>query len=190
MKKFINCFSSILTSLCIMALFFIISVSSSAAEKSSGEKTILDYYLQLPDKYFQCETENILRKKDKLSQIKKKDLKKGYIQATTIDGNIPVEAALFTDDYMGIKVLAVNVRCSSGCMCRKLDLFFVSDGTLMKSDDGHLFPEIKDIEKAAGITEGYEFILSDDGKNIRVANEESGKVLLMIEWSGGTFNIK
>jgi hypothetical protein len=190
MKKIINSFSYTLSLLYIITVFFIVTVSSAAAESVPGEKTVLDYYIQLPDKYFQCETENILRKKDKLALIKKKDLKKGYIQALTIDGSIPVEAALFTDDYMGIAVLAVNMRCSSGCMCRKLDFFFVSDGKLMKSDDGHLFPEIEVIEKAAGITEGYEFILSDDGKNIKVANEENGKVLLIIEWSGGTFNIK
>ena len=113
MKKFIINLSIVIISL------FVFSIISAADQNSGtlpGEKTVIDYYLQLPDEYFQCETVKILRQKDKLSQIKRKDLKKGYILASTSDGGIPVEIALFTDDYMGIKVLAVNVRCPSGCM--------------------------------------------------------------------------
>ncbi len=186
MKKLKNHYS--------LVLFIMIIVSVTAAdlrsENVSGGKTIVDYYLLLPDEYFQCETANILRQKDKLAQIKKKDLKKGYILASTSDGGLPVEVALFTDDYMGITVLAVNVRCQSGCMCRKLDFFFVSDGKLMKSEGEGIFPKIEDIEKAAGVTDGYEFILPERGKAVNVASEDSGKVLLVIEWSGGTFNIK
>lgn len=187
MKKFmIN--SSIVIN--IVFIFSLISAADLNPGTLPGEKTVVDYYLQLPDEYFQCETVKILRQKDKLSQIKRKDVKKGYILASTSDGGIPIEIALFTDDYMGIKVLAVNVRCRWGCMCRKLDFFFVSDGKLMKSEGEGLFPEIEDIEKAAGITGGYEFIIPEGSRNIKVASEESGKVLLTIDWSGGTFNIK
>ncbi|HNX25185.1 MAG TPA: hypothetical protein PKG60_14155 [Spirochaetota bacterium] len=187
MKKFIIQLSVILFILSVTA---IVPENELKAGNAAGGKTIVDYYLQLPDEYFQCETYNILSRKDKLSQIKKKDLKNGYVLASISDGGIPVEVALFNDDYMGIRVLAVNVRCSSGCMCRKLDFFFVSDGKLMKSEGEGLFPKSEDIEKAAGTKEGYEFILSEEGKNIKVAAEANGKILLTIEWSGGTFNIK
>lgn len=187
MKKFI--FNSAIV-IIIGFIFSIISAADLDSGTRQGEKTVVDYYLQLPDEYFQCEIVKIFRQKDKLSQIKRKDIKKGYILASTSDGGIPVEIALFTDDYMGITVLAVNVRCSSGCMCRKLDFFFVSDGKLMKSEGEGLFPKIEDIEKAAGVTGGYEFIIPEGSKNIKVASEESGKVLLTIDWSGGTFNIK
>lgn len=172
------------------AVFFIISGSALNAETAPGGKSILDYYLQIPDKYLQCETEDILQKKDKLALIKKKNLKKGYIQASTADGNFPVEIALFTDDQMGIKILALNVRCHSGCMCRKLEFFFISEGKLMKKDEGHIFPKDEDIEKAAGVSGGYEFILSEGGRSIKVAEEESGKTLLVVEWSGGMFYVR
>lgn len=176
--------------LIVIFLFLIISAADLNSGTLPEEKTVIDYYFQLPDEYFQCETANILSRKDKLSQIKRKDLKKGYILASTSDGGTPVEIALFTDDYMGIKVIAVNVRCGSGCMCRKLDFFFVSDGRLMKSEVEGLFPNLADIEKAAGVTGGYEFVIPEGSKNINVAAEKSGKILLTIEWSGGTFNIK
>ncbi len=168
----------------------IISCPAIYAEKAKTEKTILDYYFLIPDSYFQCETDVPLSSKGKLALIRKKDLKKGYIQAKTSDGGLPVELALFTDDYMGIRVLAVNIRCQSGCMCRRLDFFFISEGKLLKKEEGFIFPKIEEIEKAAGVTEGYEFILSEDGSGVKVANEENGKVLLLINWSGGTFNIK
>ncbi len=185
MKKFLG---FILSALIVTGYFsFIETVPVTAA---AMEKTVLDYYLQLPDEYFQCETENILKQKDKLSRIKKKDLKKGYIHATTMDGNIPIETVLFTDEYMGISVFAVNVRCSAGCMCRRLDFFFVNDGRIMKNDGDGLFPSSEEIEKAAGVSDGYEFVLPEDGKGINIADEESGKILLRIKWSGGTFNIE
>jgi len=177
----------------ISLLLFIISISDVVmlkAEPVTGEKNIVDYYLQLPDEYFFCETLIIPDRKDKLSLIKKKNLKDGYILASTKDGDFPLETALFTDDYMGLKLIAVNVRCGSGCMCRKLDFFFVSDGKLMKSANDYLFPKNDEIEKAAGIKDGYEFSLPGDGKYINVIDGDSGKVLLKIEWSGGTFNIK
>ena len=187
MKKYLSHFYSILF---IIAVFFNMSGAAISAESAAAQKTVIDYYLQLPDRYFQCETENMLKQKDKLSLIKNKNLKKGYIQASTLDGGIPIEIFLFTDDYMGIKVLAVNLRCGSGCMCRKLDFFFISEGKLMKNEGGFLFPKIEDIEKAAGVSDGYEFILPDDGSGIKVSDEQSGKILLNIEWSGGTFNLK
>jgi len=176
----------------LIAIMFLttISVDVYSAEDVTGEKSIVDYYIQLPDQYFQCETENILRKKDKLSLIKKKNIKSGYILASTIDGGYALEAALFTDDYMGIKLMVLNLRCPAGCKCRRLDFFFVSDGRPMKSNNEFLFPKKEDIEKAAGRNKGYEFVLPGDGKNINVTDEFTGKVLLTIEWSGGTFNIK
>jgi len=176
----------------IIAVSSFESITSLDAEAAGGEKTVLDYYLELPDEYFQCETANILQRKDKLSLIKKKDLNKGYIQASILDGGYPVEVAIFkgTDDYMGITVLAVNVRCTSGCMCRRLDFFFITDGKLAKVEGDFLFPKTEAIEKAAGRTEGYEFILPGDGKNIKVAEEGSGKEIFVIEWSEGSFNIK
>jgi len=186
LKKYNIHYSIILSAVIV----FSITTADLKSENAPGGKTIVDYYLQLPDEYFQCETAKILRQKDKLAQIKRKDIKKGFILAATSDGGLPVEVSLFTDDYMGIKVLAVNVRCQSGCICRKLDFFFVSDGKIMKSEAEGIFPEIKDIEKAAGMTEGYEFILPENGKIINVVAEDSGKVLLVIEWSGGTFNIR
>lgn len=173
-----------------VTISLLLSGTALNAEKVKGEKTILDYYLMVPDSYFQCETDVPLSSKNKLALIKKKNLKKGYIQAKTSDGGLPMELALFTDDYMGIKVLAVNVRCQSGCMCRRLDFFFISDGKLLKKEEGFIFPKIEEIEKAAGVNEGYEFILSEDGSGIKVTGEENGKTLLMIGWSGGTFYIR
>jgi len=174
----------------IAVMLFTVTAGVLSAEDATGEKSIVDYYLQLPDKYFQCETENILSRKDKLSLIKKKNIKSGFILASTIDGGFPLEAALFTDDYMGIKILVLNLRCPSGCTCRRIDFFFVSDGSLMKSDNEFLFPKTADIEKVAGKAGDYEFVLPGDGKTINVTDKLTGKVLLKIEWSGGTFNIK
>lgn len=184
MRKYSGFFQAVL-----LTGFFLI-IAAVPVSPAAAEKTILDYYLQLPDEYFQCETENILQKKDKLSVIRTKDLKKGYIHAVTLDGSLPVEAVIFKDENMGIKVLAVNIRCGAGCMCRKLDFFFISDGKIMKNSGEGLFPAPDDIEKAAGVSDGYEFEIPEDGKSINVIADESGKLLLKIKWSGGTFNIE
>ena len=182
-------FIYIISSLMIINLFPILPPFLKNIEAADGTKTVIDYYLQLPDSYYQCESENILQKKDKLSMIISQDLKKGYIKATTLDGGIPIEAALYTDETMGISVLAVNVKCPSGCMCRKLDFFFASEGRLLKIDGDFIFPKIEEIEKAAGKTGGYNFTLSEYENLIYVVEEQSGKVLLKIRWRGGTFII-
>lgn len=174
----------------VMAFLFICMAGVTlSAESLPGRKTIVDYYLLLPDEYFQCEAVSILRNRDKLALIKKQDLKAGYLLAALKDSGFPLEAALYTDDNMGIKLLVVNVRCPQGCMCRKLDFFFLSDGTLVKDDGDYIFPKIEDIEKAAGTAENYEFVLPGNGKSINVIDVKTGKLLYKIRWSGGTFNL-
>lgn len=185
MKKF-------LLYLTIISVGFAISIilnSNESSARSVAPASIVDYYLLLPDETFQCETAVPLSKKHKTDLIKKKDLKNNFITASTMDGGYPLEVALFVDDYLGVKVLAANVRCQSGCMCKRLDLFFVSGGKVMKSSAEGLFPKAEDIEKAAKIKDGYGFEIAGDGKSIKVVSDDSNKTLLIIEWSGGTFNL-
>ena len=186
MKRTISYVSALLL---ITAACFIISSGTLTALSEAPALTIVDYYLQLPDEYFNCETDVPLSKKDKLALIKKKDLAGSYILAATKEGGFPLEAAVYRDDYLGIEVLAVNVRCGSGCMCRKLDFFFINNLNLSKDTKGYFFPKAADIEKATGVTEGYGFVLSGDGKSIKVVKEGSGRTLVVIGWSGGTFNL-
>lgn len=173
----------------VIAAGLIILSGKLPADSEPGKETVLDYYLLIPDEYFGCETNVPLGKNDRLALIKKKDLANGYILAATKDGGFPVEAAVYKDDFLGITVLAVNVWCGSGCMCNKLDFFFITNSKLSRDNGGFIFPKAGDIEKKTGISEGYRFVLPGDGKGINVVKEGSGKVLLKIEWSGGTFNL-
>ncbi len=168
---------------------FVLASTEFTEARSVAPASIVDYYLLLPDEVFQCETNVPLSKKHKLDLIKKKDVKNNFITASTKDGGYPLEVALFTDDYLGITVLAANVKCQSGCMCRRLDFFFINGGKAMKSSSDGLFPKAEDIEKAAKVKDGYGFELAGDGKGIRVVDEKTGKPIIVIEWSGGTFNL-
>jgi hypothetical protein len=168
--------------ICIMTL---LGADAGAQQK---QKSIMDYYLDLPDEAFYCEIkpEN-LSTEFKKRQIRKSNLKAGYILARA--ENMPLEAALFTDAYLGITVVAVNRPCGEGCMCNYFRLLRPTGKGAWADFDA--FPSPDEIMKAAGLTEpDYELVLPEIGTDIKVVSRDTKKLLALIGWSGGQFALK
>ncbi|MBP7738409.1 MAG: hypothetical protein KA369_20710 [Spirochaetes bacterium] len=166
----------------------IIAVLGADAGAQQKQKSVMDYYLDLPDEAFYCEMkpEN-LSKEFKKKQIRKSNLRAGYILARS--ENMPLEVALFTDAYLGITVVAVNRVCGEGCMCNYFRLLRPSGKGAWADFDA--FPSSDEIMKAAGLTEpDYELVLPEIGTDIRVVSRDKKKLLALIGWSGGQFAIK
>jgi hypothetical protein len=171
-----------------VVIFCIITVLGADAGAQQKQKSIMDYYVDLPDEIFYCEMkpEN-LSKEFKKKQIRKSNLKAGYILARS--ENMPLEVALFTDAYLGITVVAVNRVCGEGCMCNYFRLLRpAGNGTWAEFN---AFPSADEIMKAAGLNgPDYDLVLPEIGTDIKVLSRDTKKVLALIGWSGGQFAIK
>jgi hypothetical protein len=169
-----------------LVLVFILSAEFLLAD---NKKTILDYFMLIPDEYFQCEISGEITPQKKKESIKRVNIKNGYIAAES--EKFPMEAALFTDDYLGISVVAVNVNCGEGCMCNKFALLIPdSKGKLIESSN-FIFPDASEIEKKLKEkSDSYGFILTETGIDINVVDNLSKKTLLLIRWRGGMFVIE
>jgi len=169
-------------------IFSVAVVLGADAGAQQKQKSIMDYYLDLPDEIFYCEIKpDNLSREFKKKQISKSNLRAGYILARS--ENMPLEVALFTDAYLGITVVAVNRPCGEGCMCNYFRLLRpTGKGTWADFD---AFPSPDEIMKAAGLTEpDYDLVLPEIGTDIRVVSRDAKKVLALIGWSGGQFAVK
>ncbi len=160
----------------------------TAVRAENKQKSIMDYYLDLPDEVFYCEIQpKDLSREFKKKQIRRSNLKAGYILANS--ENMPLEVALFIDAHLGITVVAVNRPCGAGCMCNYFKL--LRPAGKGKWADFDAFPSPDEIMKAAGMTEpDYDLVLPEIGTIIKVVGRDTKKVLALIEWNGGEFILK
>ncbi|MCU0847152.1 MAG: hypothetical protein MUD12_04625 [Spirochaetes bacterium] len=175
----------------IFAFFLVACLAGIINPANAEEKkmSVLDYYLALPDEYFYCETKPSISKSFKEKQIKKKNLRNGYILSKSEE--YPMEVALFTDSYLMLDIIAVNVKCGEGCMCNRFALLSYSGNGRWSEMTANIFPKQEEIEKALkNKGAAYEYVLPEVGTTIRIVDSASKRQLLEIYFSGGYFLIK
>ena len=169
-------------------LAIILLFTAAAAALGETKKTILDYYLDLPEQLFYCESKPAqITKEFKKKKIRKLNIRNGYILADSESS--PLEVALFRDGRQGLTVIAASLECGEGCMCRFFHLYRAdADGKLHPFDR---FPSPDDIQKKIGKKDFYyELVLPEYGRDIKVIDPASKKTLCLITFGGGKFYIK
>ncbi len=152
---------------------------------SRGKKTVLDYYLALPSKYFTCGDPQNMTAKHKKSLIAHLNKPKGFIRAEPMGNHM--EVALFIG-----KPNLIALTLKDGRECNKFALVaFSSDGT-SREVTNDIFPKRSEVLAAIKGDKNapFEIVLPKSGTTIKVVNTNSKKLLLNIQLSGGKFIIK
>jgi hypothetical protein len=161
-------------------------LASGWAPAGPPAKSVLDYYRELPDEIFQCESAAAPDRAARERLIIHHNVPHGYIRAL-VEG-FPLEVTLFREWGAGRDIIAVSLDCGDGCMCRRLD-FLVRTESGWRSVRDEIFPATAAVEAALGRDAGYAFQLPETGTTIRVVDADSRTLLLTIPWDGRRFNL-
>lgn len=188
MKFFLYLFQIILT-----ALFFVFIKSNNAiAQNPSVSKSVLDYYLEMPNDYFVCEMAKIYSKAERSNLIKHQNIKNGFIKAAADIGNI--EIALFKDKIKKRDILAVFAQCGPGCMCQKTGFLVQKNDLTWDNITDEIFPSDAQINKFIFDDENkdvfYKFIIPEFGTTIKVLDWDTEAHLCNIKWENGKFILR
>lgn len=175
----------------IAAALFCLLASAAPAGAQGAPSTILDYYLALPDAYYQCEMEPKITAQYKMKQIVRKNIKNGYLLAKS--EGYPMEVALFVDAAGEERVIAVNITCGEGCMCNRFALLRYLGPGNWKNVTADLMPPDGEIEAAIKKKHGdrnWSLILPEFGTTVRVVDAATSAPLIDLQWVNGVFRIK
>lgn len=173
-----------------LAPFFVCALALSGRGEGAPS-TILDYYLALPDAYFQCEMEAKITTQEKMKQIVRKNVKNGYLLAKS--EGYPMEVALFVDATGKERVIAVNISCGEGCMCNKFALLRYLGPGKWKNVTADLMPPDGEIDAAIRKKHGdrnWSLVLPEFGTTVRVVDAATSAPLIELQWVNGVFRIK
>ncbi|ELR73596.1 hypothetical protein C900_02681 [Fulvivirga imtechensis AK7] len=159
-------------------------------------KSILDYYLLLPDYIFECEIPFEHSEAARLNAISYKSIKNGYIKAQTNEGEFTV--VMFKDRQKNRDIIAIT-KCGAGCQCfvntylqfDTMRELWVDASDVMPSDEE--FESVgKKLEEASGQEVWPLFILPEHGTTIMVVDDfsEDRQELYKLVWAGGKFSIQ
>lgn len=159
-------------------------------------KSILDYYLFLPDYIFECEIPFEHSETKRLDAISYKSVKNGYIRAQTDEGEFTV--VMFKDRQKSRDIIAVT-KCGAGCQCFENTYLEFDPERKQWVDASDVMPaaeEFESLQKNLEETSGEEvwplFILPEHGTTIQVVDDlsEDHKELYKLVWSNGKFSIQ
>ena len=159
-------------------------------------KSILDYYLLLPDYIFECELPFEHSEATRLNAISYKSIKNGYIKAQTDEGEFTV--VMFKDRQKNRDIIAIT-KCGAGCQCFENTYleFDAEEKSWTDASDvmpsGEEFENIgRELEAASGQEVWPLFILPEHGTTIKVVDDfsEDRRELYELVWSDGKFRIQ
>lgn len=170
----IFCQRSLTTTLMILACSVPFSIPASA--QSASPRTVVDYYLLLPDKYtYDVPRQHREELINREGRIIARDIQNGYLAISGDGGDPGITVALFKMPD-GEYLIGVNVFNEMAD-----DLYFLRYQRGRWSNMTRSV--IPDFNKA------YEYKLPRYGTTIEVSSK-AGKKLYDLVWSGGTFVIK
>lgn len=155
-------------------------------------KNIYDYYLLLPDEFFDCETGKIFGEKDRKEQIRDIDIKNGYIE---FNGNFTM--ALFKDVKNKKDFIAITNNTSGrGTTCGGYNTImeYLPDGKVWKYRND-LLPSEK--EEEPYFNNFYQdsvemnpcFKLPKVGLVVSLKDELLNRTIYNMKWNGSRFEI-
>ena len=159
----------------IILLALLLSHSSDFAQ-SPTPRTVLDYYLLLPDKYFEADKEQRVKWMLDPKRGAVVDLRHGYIYAPGDGAQTGIYVCLFKRAHRR-PLIAVKWHDSDTDLYTYLDFYEYEQGTLV---------EVKEAVLPVKINKTFKYKLPQYGRSIEVRNSR-GKRLYNLTWSGNRF---
>jgi hypothetical protein len=172
-------------SLMLLQFFICMAISSSSvaaqtkSQQTTQPGTVLDYYLLLPDKYFEADREQRAHWMLDPKRGAIVDIKNGYLYAPGDGAQTEIYVCLFkrTD---GRYLVAVNYNDKAGVFESFLDFYLYQRGKL-RSVGASILP--------LAFNKELHYELPRRGATIEVTNS-SGKKLYNLVWSKNVFRVK
>lgn len=161
--------------LCLLIVLLALFHSISAAQ-SSDPKTVLDYYVLLPDKYFEANKEQRVEWMLNPGRGAVVDIKNGYIYAPGDGAQTSVYVCLFKRTQ-GAPLIAVKSYESDTQDYTHLDFYEYKNGALVEVKKGVL---------PVKLNENLKYEMPRYGTTIKVSDQR-GKRMYSLNWSGSRF---
>jgi hypothetical protein len=159
--------------------------SPSASAPAKPLNNILDYYLALPDTYFNCELTMERLPDQRMPGILYKNVSDGYLLFKTEELDT-VQLALFNEKSTGKKYLAYVYECGGGCQCNRRAFLSYDNGEWNDVSE-KAFP---DLSALTSDDTNIAFRLPEKGTTIVLYNyDDPGKVVGKLEWKGNMFEL-
>ena len=160
--------------------FFALSfVSAGSALKQPAARTVLDYYLLLPERYFMADKEMRVTWMLDPKRGAIVDKSNGYLYAPGDGGQTDIYVCLFKRPN-GTDLIAVETQTPEMDDLTYLDFYFYEDGK-WKDVTRRIVP--------VAISESLKYKMPRYGKTIRVTRKH-GKRLYDLIWADGIFKLK
>ena len=160
----------------VLAVFL---VQSIGAAQSSPPKTVLDYYLLLPEKYFEANREQRVKWMLDPGRGAVVDIKNGYIYAAGDGAQTSINVCLFERPH-SVPLIAVKSHYSDTQDYTHLDFYEYKNGALVEVKKGVL---------PVKINENFKYEMQRYGTMIKV-RDQHGRKLYSLDWSGRRFVLK
>ena len=157
----------------LLAVFF---CQSTGAAQSSPPKTVLDYYLLLPEKYFEANKEQRVKWMLDPGRGAVVDIKNGYIYAPGDGAQTGIYVCLFKRPR-GFPLVAVKSHDTDTAEYTHLDFYEYKYGALVHVKTGVL---------PVNVDENLKYEMPRYGRTIEV-RDRRGKRLYNLNWSGRRF---
>jgi len=160
----------------LIALLTVVLIQSISAAQSSGPKTVLDYYLLLPEKYFEASKEQRIKWMLDGGRGAIVDIKNGYIYAPGDGAQTSIYVSLFKRPQSS-SLIAVKSHPPDTDEFTHLDFYEYKDGALVEVKTGVI---------PVKINQELKYVMPRYGKSIVVCNRR-GKRIYTLVWSGRRF---
>ncbi len=166
-------FSRTLLRQLLLAVFLFQAIS---AAQSSPPKTVLDYYLLLPEKYFEANKEQRVKWMLDPGKGAVVDIKNGYIYAAGDGAQTAIDVCLFKRPHR-LPLIAVKSHDPDTRDYTHLDFYEYKNGALVEVEKGVL---------PVKVNENFKYDMPRYGRTIEV-RDQRGRKLYSLNWSGQRF---
>lgn len=167
-----------LTKRLLLTLLAVFLFQLTGDAQSSPPKTVLDYYLLLPEKYFEANKEQRVKWMLDSRRGAVVDIKNGYIYAPGDGAQTSLYVCLFKRPH-GFPLVAVKSHPSDTDEYTRLNFYEYKHGAL--AEVNKVLP--------VKVNEEFKYTMPRYGKSIEVRNQRGKKIYALI-WSGRRFVLK
>jgi len=160
----------------LLTLLAVLLSQSISAAQSAPPKTVLDYYLLLPEKYFEANKEQRVKWMLDPGNGAVVDIKNGYIYAAGDGAQTPIYVCLFKRPR-GLPLMAVKSHEPDTRDYTHLDFYEYKNGALVDVKKGVL---------PVKINENFKYEMPRYGTTIKVSDQH-GKRIYNLNWIGRRF---
>ena len=170
---------SMLKTYLVLLLTVFSSQPSGVAYQSSKPRTVLDYYLLLPDKYFEADKEQRVKWMLDPKRGAIVDVKNGYIYAPGDGAQTRIYVCLFRRAE-GNYLIAVKTHAPDTKEYTNLDFYVYENGS---------FVDVTQAVLPVAVNEELRYEMPRYGTTIKVSNKRGRKVYELV-WAKDKFRLK